>query len=222
MRRNWRDDHPGFPKTVLAYHTITDTWTELGEMTEALVTTSATRWNGRIVIASGEDRPGHRSPHVLALETRHRPSGFTKLDYVCLGAYLAMLIGMGVYFSRREKTTADYFLAGRRIPWWAAGISLFGTQLSAITFMAAPAKVYATDWAYFVNTFAFILITLSSSTSTCRSFAASISSAPMNIWSGASTSRPASTPAPLSSSSNSAVWRSFCSCRRWPSRLSPA
>ena len=153
------DDHPGFPKTVLAYHTITDTWTELGEMTEALVTTSATRWNGRIVIASGEDRPGHRSPHVLALETRHRPSGFTKLDYVCLGAYLAMLIGMGVYFSRREKTTADYFLAGRRIPWWAAGISLFGTQLSAITFMAAPAKVYATDWAYFVNTFAFILIT---------------------------------------------------------------
>ena len=153
------DDHPGFSKTVLAYHTITDTWTELGEMTEALVTTSATRWNDRIVIASGEDRPGHRSPHVLALETRHRPSGFTKLDYACLGAYLAMLIAMGVYFSRREKTTADYFLAGRRIPWWAAGISLFGTQLSAITFMAAPAKVYATDWAYFVNTFAFILIT---------------------------------------------------------------
>ena len=128
-------------------------------MTEALVTTAATRWNGRIVIASGEDRPGHRSPHVLALETRHQPSGFTKLDYVCLGAYLAMLIGMGVYFSRREKTTADYFLAGRRIPWWAAGISLFGTQLSAITFMAAPAKVFATDWAYFVNTFAFMLIT---------------------------------------------------------------
>ena len=153
------DDHPGFPKTVLAYHTITDTWTELGEMTEALVTTSATRWNGRIVIASGEDRPGHRSPHVLALETRHQPSGFTRLDYFCLGAYLAMLIAMGVYFSRREKTTADYFLAGRRIPWWAAGISLFGTQLSAITFMAAPAKVYATDWAYFVNTFAFMLIT---------------------------------------------------------------
>ena len=153
------DDHPGFSKTVLAYHTITDTWTELGEMTEALVTTSATRWNDRIVIASGEDRPGHRSPHVLALEIQHRPSGFTKLDYACLGAYLAMLIAMGVYFSRREKTTADYFLAGRRIPWWAAGISLFGTQLSAITFMAAPAKVYATDWAYFVNTFAFILIT---------------------------------------------------------------
>ena len=153
------DDHPGFSKTVLAYHTITDTWTELGEMTKALVTTSATRWNDRIVIASGEDRPGHRSPHVLALETRHRPSGFTTLDYTCLGTYIAVLIAMGIYFSRREKTTEDYFLAGRRIPWWAAGISLFGTQLSAITFMAAPAKVYATDWAYFVNVFAFILIT---------------------------------------------------------------
>ena len=152
------DEHPGFPKTVLAYHTITDTWTEVGTMPEALVTTAAARWNGHIVIASGEDRPGHRSPHVLALDTRYQPSGFTSLDYVCLGAYLAVLIAMGVYFSSREKTTADYFLAGRRIPWWAAGISLFGTQLSAITFMAAPAKVYATDWAYFINVFAIMMI----------------------------------------------------------------
>jgi len=152
------NNHPGFPKTVLAYHTITDTWTELGEMTEALVTNGAARWNGRIIIASGEDRPGHRSPRVHSLETRYQPSGFTSLDYICLGAYLVVLIAMGIYFSGRENTTADYFLAGGRIPWWAAGISLFGTQLSAITFMAAPAKVFATDWAYFVNTFALILI----------------------------------------------------------------
>ncbi len=152
------DNHPGFPKTVLAYHTITDTWTELGQMPEALVTNGATRWNGHIVVASGEDRPGHRSPHVLALQTRYQPNGFTTLDYVCLGAYLVVLIAMGIYFSGRETTTADYFLAGGRIPWWAAGISLFGTQLSAITFMAAPAKVFATDWAYFVNTIALILI----------------------------------------------------------------
>ncbi len=152
------DAHPGFPKAVRAYHTITDTWIEVGTMPEALVTTAAARWNGRIVVASGEDRPGHRSPHVLTLETQYQASGFTTLDYLCLGAYLAALLAMGVYFSRREKTTEDYFLAGRRIPWWAAGISLFGTQLSAITFMAAPAKVYATDWAYFVNTFAIILI----------------------------------------------------------------
>ena len=31
-----------------------------------------------------------------------------------------------------------FFLAGRRMPWWAAALSIFGTQLSAITFMAIP------------------------------------------------------------------------------------
>jgi len=71
-------------------------------------------------------------------------------NYLVLAAYLLTLVGMGLYFSRREKTTADFFLAGRRIPWWAAGVSIFGTQLSAITFMAIPAKTYATDWVYFL------------------------------------------------------------------------
>ena len=59
-----------------------------------------------------------------------------------LAVYLLALVGMGVYFSRREKTTDDFFLGGQRIPWWAAGLSIFGTQLSAITFMAIPAKAY--------------------------------------------------------------------------------
>jgi SSS family transporter len=70
---------------------------------------------------------------------------------VTLGAYLGLMVLMGVYFSRRENSTEDFFLAGRRIPWWAAGISIFATQLSAITFMAIPAKSYSTDWTYFIQ-----------------------------------------------------------------------
>ena len=58
---------------------------------------------------------------------------------------------MGVYFSRNARGRPDdFFLGGRRVPWWAAGISIFGTQLSAITFMAIPAKSFATDWVYFI------------------------------------------------------------------------
>ena len=34
------------------------------------------------------------------------------------------------------------------MPWWAAGLSIFGTALSAITFMAIPAKAYSADWSY--------------------------------------------------------------------------
>jgi SSS family solute:Na+ symporter len=67
-------------------------------------------------------------------------------NWVVLGCYLAVLVGVGAYFAKREKSTDDFFLAGRRIPFWAAGLSIFGTQLSAITYLAMPARAYATDW----------------------------------------------------------------------------
>jgi len=57
---------------------------------------------------------------------------------------------MGYFFSKRQKNIDDYFKGGRRIPWWAAGLSIFGTALSGITFMAIPAKTFATDWSYFM------------------------------------------------------------------------
>ena len=60
---------------------------------------------------------------------------------------------MGVYFSKRQKSTEDYFKGGGRIPWWAAGLSIFGTVLSAISFMAIPAKTFATDWSYLMYNF---------------------------------------------------------------------
>ena len=71
---------------------------------------------------------------------------FGPVNYVVLGAYLTVLVAMGFYFAKRGRSTDDFFLAGRRIPWWAAGLSIFGTQLSAITYLAMPARSYATDW----------------------------------------------------------------------------
>jgi SSS family solute:Na+ symporter len=72
--------------------------------------------------------------------------GLGRLNWVILVAYLATLVAVGIRFTRREKSTDDFFLAGRRIPWWAAGLSIFGTQLSAITYLAMPARAYGTDW----------------------------------------------------------------------------
>jgi len=71
---------------------------------------------------------------------------FGAVNYVVLAGYLLALVAVGVYFSRREKSTDDYFLAGRRIPWWAAGLSIFGGGLSAMTYMAVPGKAFKTDW----------------------------------------------------------------------------
>ncbi|OVE78624.1 hypothetical protein BVY01_04915, partial [bacterium I07] len=91
----------------------------------------------------------------INIETAGR---FSTLDYITWGLYLMLILFLGVYFSRREKGTDDFFLGGRRIPWWAAGMSIFGTQLSAITFMAIPAKVYATNWVYILAQATIILV----------------------------------------------------------------
>ncbi len=157
-----KDDHPGFPADVLCYHLVTDTWVTAGRFPKdpsaglwPPVTTNTTLWNDsqgddRYVIPSGEARPGVRTPNVVWAKPLAITKGFGALDYGVLVVYLAALVAMGVYFSRREKSTGDFFLGGHRIPWWAAGLSIFGTQLSAITFMAIPAMSFRTDWAYFL------------------------------------------------------------------------
>jgi len=145
--------HPGFKTQCLTYSTITDTWIPFGTFpdTTARVNVPTTVWKNAPVILSGEAKPGIRSPQVFRVEVVHEATPFGFLNSAVLITYLLSLVAMGVYFARREKTTEDFFVGGRRIPWWAAGISIFGTQLSSISFMAIPAKVYATDWLYFAG-----------------------------------------------------------------------
>jgi N-acetylneuraminate epimerase len=61
------EQHPGFPKTVLAYHADADKWTPCGAMPIGHVVTTMTPWSGGYVMPSGEVRPGVRSPRVWAL-----------------------------------------------------------------------------------------------------------------------------------------------------------
>ena len=67
---------------------------------------------------------------------RAASSSLGALDYAAILVYLGALVGMGWYFSRREASTEQYFLGGRRLPWWAVGLSIFGTSLSAITYLS--------------------------------------------------------------------------------------
>jgi solute:Na+ symporter, SSS family len=162
-----RDQHPGFTDFVLVYHSITDTWIGGGAWPRKLdpavstwppVTTTTTWWRDRLIVPSGEIRPGVRTPRILAATPIAPEPSFGAINYAVLVVYLAALVAMGFYFSKREKTTGDFFLGGQRVPWWAAGISIFGTQLSAITFLALPAKTYATDWLYFIQNLGIIAI----------------------------------------------------------------
>lgn len=152
------EERPEFPPGILAYHAITDTWTAAGEIPRSVVTTAACRWDGNIVIASGEIRPGVRTPAVQVAEPASARLDFGWVNYAVLFTFLLLLIGMGIFFSRREKTTRDFFLAGKRIPWWAAGLSIYATQLSAITFVATPAIAYATNWLVYPSYFTIFLM----------------------------------------------------------------
>lgn len=159
-----KETHPGFPKEALAYHTITDTWTGAGSMPESLAVTTAVRWGSDpvkdpIILASGEIRPRVRSPKVWQIRPAQRGERFGAVDFSALGIYLAAMIGVGVFFSFRNKNADDFFRGGQRIPWFVAGLSIFATMLSSITFMAIPAKAYATDWVYFFVNMTAILIT---------------------------------------------------------------
>ncbi len=145
-----KENHPGFSRRMTVYHTITNTWADAGDYALGLVTTTAVPWLNRIVIPGGEDRPGHRDGRVFEMAPTRSIGSFGWLDYAVLALYLAPNLLLGFYLSRRSKTTRDFFLGGGRIPWWAAGLSIYGTQLSAITYLAVPAKAYAEDLTYVI------------------------------------------------------------------------
>ncbi len=139
-----------FADDIFAYHTITDTWVEYGHLPQSVVNTGIVPFADGYVLASGETSPGIRTSKIYLARTKSIiKQYFHPLDYTLLILYLAVLMGMGVYFSKREKTTKDYLLAGQRIPYWAAGLSMLATGISSIGFMAIPAKAFATDWVYF-------------------------------------------------------------------------
>ena len=68
------------------------------------------------------------------------------VDLIVIGLYFASLVVVGWFFSRRVKTTEDYFVGKRSYPGWVAGLSLFGAQISSITFVAYPADAFKTAW----------------------------------------------------------------------------
>lgn len=142
----------GFSNKVLAYHTITNSWVVVGQMPgPSPVTTSAVKLDGRIIIPSGEVRPGVRTDNVYTAAVSTQVPGFGWFNYSVVGLYFLLMIVIGIYFIRRENAADDFFLAGQRIPWWAAGLSIYATQLSAITFIAVPAVAYATNWEVLIS-----------------------------------------------------------------------
>jgi SSS family transporter len=156
---NHLENHPGFGNRITGFNTLTSkTWEITTLPGTGQVTTTAVQWGNNIIIPSGEVRPGIRTPEILKIDIVKDAKHLSLLDIIVIGLYFLVLSWMGWFFSKRQKDTNDYFKGGGRIPWWAAGLSIFGTALSAITFMAIPAKTFATDWSYFTLNMTIFLV----------------------------------------------------------------
>src|SRR6188472_3875648 len=67
----------------------------------------------------------------------------TWVDYVVIAGYLLAITAFGSWFARFQKTTRDYFLTDRSVPWWAICFTIVATETSTLTFIGIPAQSYA-------------------------------------------------------------------------------
>ena len=62
------------------------------------------------------------------------------LDLLIIAVYFAIIIGIGVHFSRQSGNVSDFALGGRSIPWWAVLASILAAEISAGTFFGTPGE----------------------------------------------------------------------------------
>ncbi|MEN6428104.1 MAG: sodium/solute symporter [Phycisphaerales bacterium] len=73
-------------------------------------------------------------------------AGLSAIDIAILGAYCVVVVGMGIYYTRKCRTAEEFMVAGRSIPTWAAGLAIMSTYTSSISYIATPGKAYDTNW----------------------------------------------------------------------------
>ncbi len=69
-------------------------------------------------------------------------------DFIILSVLVGLLITLNYMLGRRSRNTGDFFLAGRRIPWWVAVLSFVATEVSAVTIISVPAVAFKENWEY--------------------------------------------------------------------------
>ena len=63
-----------------------------------------------------------------------------RIDIFIIFLYMAGIMIMGVYFGRYVKSSKDYFIAGKMLPWWAIGLSLVVSDIGALDFIAVSGQ----------------------------------------------------------------------------------
>lgn len=77
-------------------------------------------------------------------------SHFTTLDLIVLVAYFAATLAVGLAFWKKSRSVAGFTAANGSLPGWLTGLSILGTYVSSISFLALPGKAFASNWNSFV------------------------------------------------------------------------
>ena len=152
-------DTAGSPRIQLwTYHTTTASIAPQGAERAGDALLGAGWRNGLVWLDSGGT---FRTAEIQGNKQLLRP-----LDWVMIIMYFALIAAIGAYCYRVEskKTTAEFFVGSRSIPFWAAGISLYASNSSSIGYIATTAKAYATNWTYLLgnitNVFALVFVAI--------------------------------------------------------------
>ena len=142
--------------TLQSFHTITSAWAALPAQPAAGALSSAAWKNG--VVWAHPSADGARTEFSFA-EIESGKLLLKWLDWIVIVVYLVSMLGIGLYFYLREKrnSTSDFFVGGRSIPFWAAGVSLYAANTSSISYIAIPAKAFETNWQYLTNNLVAVL-----------------------------------------------------------------
>jgi solute:Na+ symporter, SSS family len=71
--------------------------------------------------------------------------GFALVDYLIVVFYLLGVTIAGVVISRGQRSSRDYFLGGKQLPWWMVGFSIVAGETSTLTFISVPGLAYASN-----------------------------------------------------------------------------
>jgi SSS family transporter len=96
-------------------------------------------------------------PYLAAISAK--PGGsLPTADLAIVAVYLLGMLALGVWVGRGQRTTVDYFLGNRNLPWWAVLLSIVSTETSAVTFLSIPGMAFAVggDMRFLQITFGYI------------------------------------------------------------------
>jgi SSS family solute:Na+ symporter len=73
------------------------------------------------------------------------------IDWLVCAAYLVLVFGLAFKSARGQQDNEDYFLGGRRMNWFAVGVSMFATSFSSISFLGLPQRGAYQDFSFYLT-----------------------------------------------------------------------